>query len=193
MAEVRLIAGLGNPGKEYAGTRHNVGFEIIDILAQRLNVEVKQKKFGSLFGETVFEGRKLLLLKPQQYMNRSGQNVATVAGFYRLPVENILVVTDDMALEPGSIRLRAKGSSGGHNGLADIISKVGTNEFARLRVGIGQSGRSGTVGFVLGKPSAEDKKLISQSMETASMAVLSWVTDGIDNAMNKFNVKNNGQ
>ena len=86
MAEVRLIVGLGNPGKEYAGTRHNVGFEIIDILAQRLNVEVKKNKFGSLFGETVFEGRKLLLLKPQQYMNRSGQNIATVAGFYRLPV-----------------------------------------------------------------------------------------------------------
>lgn len=192
MAEVRLIVGLGNPGKEYEGTRHNVGFEIIDKLASRLCTDVKKKKFGALYGETVFDDKKIILFKPQDYMNRSGQNVATVAGFYRLPIENILVVTDDMALEPGSIRLRSKGSAGGHNGLSDIIRKIGTNEFARLRVGIGQSGRSETVGFVLGKPSAEDKKLISQAMEKASMAVLSWVSDGIDNAMNKFNVKNNG-
>ena len=187
MAEVRLIVGLGNPGKEYEGTRHNVGFEIIDKLASRLCTDVKKKKFGALYGETVFDDKKVILFKPQDYMNRSGQNVATIAGFYKIPVENIFVITDDIAIDPGCIRLRRKGSSGGHNGLADIISKIGTDEFSRLRVGIGQSGRIDRVSFVLGRPSAEDRVLISRAMDRALKAALCWVTEGIDVAMNKFN------
>ena len=123
MAEVKIIVGLGNCGREYDGTRHNAGFEVVDLLAERLGVEVKKKKFGGIIGEGFFDEGKVLLLKPQQYMNRSGQVVATVAGFYKVNNEDIIVVTDDMALEPGRIRLRAKGSAGGHNGLQDIISK----------------------------------------------------------------------
>ena len=121
MSDIKLIVGLGNPGKEYDNTRHNVGFEVIDELAKRLFVDVKQKKFGSLFAQTEFEGKKLILLKPQTYMNRSGQAVATAKGFYKLDDADILVVVDDTALEPGVIRVRAKGSAGGHNGLRDII------------------------------------------------------------------------
>ena len=115
-----MVAGLGNPGSEYKDTRHNVGFMVIDALASALRVDVRKSKFAARFGETNVEGKKLILLKPWQYMNRSGQAIATAAGFYKIPIEDIIVVTDDMALEPGRLRIRAKGSAGGHNGLKDI-------------------------------------------------------------------------
>jgi PTH1 family peptidyl-tRNA hydrolase len=191
MAEVRMIVGLGNPGTEYAGTRHNVGFDVIDSLAAQLGIEVKKKKFGAMFGQGEFDGIGLMLLKPQEYMNRSGQAVATAAGFYKLERENIVVVTDDMALEPGRIRFRKKGSSGGHNGLKDIISRLGTDEFARLRIGIGQSGREAAESYVLRRPSAEDRELIDDAAKRASQAIACWIKEGADAAMNKFNMENN--
>ena len=191
MADMKVIVGLGNPGTNYNGTRHNVGFEIIDKLASRLGTEVRKKKYGGLVGETFFDETKLMLVKPQSYMNRSGQAVATIKGFFQVPIENFIVITDDMAIEPGMIRIKTKGSAGGHNGLKDIIAKLGTIEFPRLRVGIGQSGRANDADFVLSRPSAEDKELIEKAMDNAVKATLCWMTEGPDMAMNKYNEKNN--
>ena len=191
MADVKIIVGLGNPGKEYEGTRHNVGFEVVDRLASSLNIEIKKKKFGGLIGEGFFEDCKLLLVKPQEYMNLSGQSVATVAGFYKVNKEDIMILTDDLALEPGRIRLRAKGSAGGHNGLQDIISKLGGDVFARVRIGIGKSERIPTKSYVLGKPSLADRTLIKRAQSRAKESVMCWLRDGIDSAMNKYNSNEN--
>ena len=183
-----MIVGLGNPGPEYAGTRHNVGFEVIDGLAGRLDIKVKKKKFGALFGEGFFGDSKVILLKPQKYMNRSGQVAAVARGFYKLSVENIIVITDDMALEAGRVRIRLKGSSGGHNGLEDIIAKLGTNEFGHLRIGIGGSGEQIARDYVLSRPAEEDRKLIEEAIDRAQQAICCWIEQGVDTAMNKFNV-----
>ena len=187
MSDIKMIVGLGNPGSKYEGTRHNVGFEVVDRLADGLGVKVSKKKFGGLFCECVFEGTKLLLLKPQQYMNCSGQVVATAKGFYRVGADEMMVVTDDMALEPGRIRIRAKGSAGGHNGLSDIIDRLGGGEFGRLRVGIGQSEMIEGRDYVLGRPSVDEKAAIEKAKETAEQSLLCWIREGIDAAMNKYN------
>jgi PTH1 family peptidyl-tRNA hydrolase len=187
MDEIRLIAGLGNRGKEYEGTRHNVGFEVIDLLANRLKVELHKEKFGAAFGRAEFEGKKLILLKPLLFMNNSGQVVATAVNFYKLDTSEILVVTDDMALEPGMIRLRAGGSAGGHNGLIDIIEKLGTEKFSRLRIGIGSRGQAAGRDYVLSKPAETGKKLIDAAVIEAAEAVLLWIKEGIEDAMNRFN------
>lgn len=184
---MRMVVGLGNPDDKYIDTRHNTGFKVIDSLAQELGIDVRKRKFGSRFGLGEFADNKLILLKPWQYMNRSGQAVATAAGFYKLNIGELIVVTDDMDLEPGRIRLRYKGSAGGHNGLADIIQKLGTNEFARCRIGIGQSAEADSVGYVLGKPQEDEKPLLAAAIERARNAVLCWIEYGIETAMNKFN------
>jgi len=182
-----MIVGLGNPGDEYADTRHNTGFKVIDSLAETVGIKVKKRKFGARFELGEFAGKKLILLKPWQFMNRSGQAVATAAGFYKINIRDLMVVTDDMDLEPGRIRLRYKGSAGGHNGLADIIQKLGTNEFARCRVGIGRCAEVDTVGYVLDKPQEDEKPLLTAAIEQARNAVLCWIEFGIETAMNKFN------
>ena len=182
-----MIVGLGNPGDEYADTRHNTGFKVIDSLAETVGVKVKRRKFGARFESGEFAGKKLILLKPWQFMNRSGQAVATAVGFYKINIRDLIVVTDDMDLEPGRIRLRYKGSAGGHNGLADIIQKLGTNEFARCRIGIGRSDEVGTVDYVLDKPQEDEKPLLTDAIERARNAVLCWIEYGIETAMNKFN------
>ncbi len=187
MAEIKMIAGLGNPGSEYAKTRHNIGFMVIDRLAEMLGADVKKRKFGARFGETSFEGEKLILVKPWNYMNRSGQAVATAGGFYKLNLEDILVVTDDMALEPGRIRIRAKGSAGGHNGLKDIIQKLGSENFARLRVGIGEPEYAEAYDYVLSKMSKEQQQVIADAIERACQVIFCWLREGVDAAMNKFN------
>jgi PTH1 family peptidyl-tRNA hydrolase len=184
---IKMIVGLGNPGSEYVNTRHNIGFRVIDSLAEQLNIDVRKRKFGARFGLGEFSDKKLILLKPWQFMNRSGQVVATATGFYKLGVSDLLVVLDDMALEPGRIRIRAKGSAGGHNGLADVIEKLGTESFGRLRIGIGQSGREDAVDFVLDKPTKADKVLLNEAIERSREAVLCWAEHGIEATMNKFN------
>ena len=185
-----MVVGLGNPGDEYVDTRHNTGFKVIDLLAEGLKIEVRKRKFGARFGSGEFVDKKLILLKPWQFMNRSGQAVATAAGFYKLGVSDLLVVTDDMDLEPGRIRIRAKGSAGGHNGLADIVDKLGTNQFARCRIGIGRSGeetRQSRVDYVLDKPAEAEKLPLAGAVERARDAVLCWIEHGVEAAMNKFN------
>ncbi|MHC4069575.1 MAG: aminoacyl-tRNA hydrolase [Planctomycetota bacterium] len=184
---VKMVVGLGNPGAEYEGTRHNAGFMVIDSLASALGIKVRKKKFGGVLGEGEYLDKKLILLKPCQYMNRSGQVVATAVGFYKLCLSEMFVVSDDIALEPGRIRIRARGSAGGQKGLTDILEKLGTDEVNRLRVGIGQSGVQASEDYVLTTPSAEEKPLLEAAIDKARDAVLCWIEFGIDEAMNRFN------
>ena len=183
------MAGLGNPGLNYKKTRHNIGFDAIDGLAGRLGIQVRQRKFGARFGSVDHEEKKLILLKPWQYMNRSGQAIATTLGFYRVPLTNLLVIVDDMALEPGRIRLRASGSAGGHNGLSDIAAKLSTSEFARCRVGIGRAPGQDDVGYVLGRPSPDQRSVLDEAIERACDAALCWMEQGINQAMTQFNAQ----
>jgi PTH1 family peptidyl-tRNA hydrolase len=187
MEDIRMVVGLGNPGGKYAETRHNMGFRVIDLVAEALNAEVNKRGFGARFGTGQYAGRKVVLLKPWRYMNLSGHVVATAAGHYHLAVEGLLVVTDDMALGPGRIRIRPKGSAGGHNGLADIIARLGTDGFARLRIGIGQSAEDFAINHVLGKPGVDERSLLEGAIDRAREAVLCWIEHGIDKAMNEFN------
>ncbi len=190
MGDMKIVVGLGNPGSEYVDTRHNTGFNVIDSLSEALKIDVKKRKFGARLGSGEFAEKKLILLKPWNFMNRSGQVVATVVGFYKLGLEDLMIVTDDMALEPGRIRIRTKGSAGGHNGLADIIEKLGTNNFARCRIGIGHYTEElgyNQVDYVLGKPDEEDKALLDKAIKDAGDAVLCWIEHGLETAMNKFN------
>jgi len=187
MAEVRLVVGLGNPGPEYAETRHNLGFKVIEALEDALGIEVKQRKFNARIGEGLQAGVKVILMKPWKFMNRSGESVAAAAGFYKLDLRDLMVVVDDRALEVGAIRIRAKGSAGGHNGLADIIEKLGTDEFARCRIGIGRSGQQDAVDFVLDEPPRADRALLAEAVDRARDAVLCWIEHGIDKAMTMFN------
>lgn len=187
MNEIRLIAGLGNPDSEYEGTRHNVGFEVVDLLGKKLKVELNREKFGAAFGQVKFGNKKLILLKPLLFMNNSGQVLAAAANFYKLTADKILVITDDMALEPGMIRLRAGGSAGGHNGLTDIIQKMATDKFGRLRIGIGSKGQTTGRDYVLAKPDETERKLMDRAIVEAAEAVVVWITEGIEAAMSKFN------
>jgi PTH1 family peptidyl-tRNA hydrolase len=187
MAEIKLVVGLGNPGSEYVDTRHNIGFKVIDSLAETLAVKLKRRKFGARFGTGELAGQPFILLKPWRFMNQSGQPVATVMDFYRLGCGQLIVVSDDMALAPGKIRIRAKGSAGGHNGLGDIIDKLGTDEFARCRVGIGASTGETSVDYVLDRLTEKEMPLINQAIKRARDAVLCWIEFDVDQAMNKFN------
>lgn len=187
MAEMKMIVGLGNPGKEYIGTRHNAGFAVLDLLASALAVKFRGRKFGGRYGAAEFAGKKLILLKPWRFMNLSGSAVAAAVGFYRLSLSDLLVVSDDMALPAGRIRIRRAGSAGGHNGLADIIEKLGDDEFNRLRVGIGQSGYVDDVSYVLGRPTGRDGELLAEAIEQAKEAAFCWAAGGIEAAMNEFN------
>jgi len=189
-ASMKLIAGLGNPGNEYENTRHNVGFMVLDALAEHFGTKIRQKKFNALVEEVHTDGTKLLLVKPQQYMNRSGHAIATAAGYYKLASTEILIVTDDMALDVGRIRLRPKGSSGGHKGLKDIMARLGSDNFPRLRVGIGDSGRMDGADYVLSRFSADERAAIDKTVRTAVEAILCWLRDGIDMAMTRYNAKN---
>ncbi|MFA5251387.1 MAG: aminoacyl-tRNA hydrolase [Phycisphaerae bacterium] len=187
MPEIKMVVGLGNPGKEYVDTRHNIGFRVIDSLAEALKIDVEKKRFSACLGSGEFAGKKLILLKPMRFMNCSGQVVATATGFYKLALNNLLVITDDMALPASRIRVRMKGSAGGHNGLADVIEKLGTENVSRLRIGIGQSDVKEAHDYVLGKPKAADRPLLDEAIIKARDAVLCWIEYGIKATMNKFN------
>jgi len=182
-----MIVGLGNPGVEYADTRHNIGFKVIDSLAGVSQGQIRKRKFGGYLGQIELGGQKLILLKPWRFMNLSGGVVARAMAFYKLDVGDLLVITDDMALPVGAIRLRAKGSAGGHNGLADIIEKLGTEDFARCRVGIGRSEADDDVDYVLSRPGEPERLLLVEAIERAREAVICWFQRGLEAAMNEFN------
>lgn len=187
---MKAIIGLGNPGRQYMRTRHNIGFHIIDALAERTCSLVTKKKFHAQTGEFFFLGEKVLLVKPQTYMNRSGVTVNAVRAFYTkdLPVERILLVYDDVALPFGTVRVRAHGSAGGHNGVRSIVDTCKTELFARVRVGIGADRLPDDLSqFVLGKFTAEEQGRLDDIETRVCDACLSWLEYGIEKTMNRFN------
>jgi peptidyl-tRNA hydrolase, PTH1 family len=183
-----LIAGLGNPGLEYKGTRHNVGFELIDILSDKLTITLKQGNGLFFLGEGQFKGKKITLLKPTTYMNRSGRAISKALAQTGDSLTDCMICYDDINLEPGRIRIRPAGSAGGHNGLIDIINQLQTREFPRLRIGIGSDFPRGRQSdYVLEPFTSDQRKLIDEALEVASEAILTFLRGGIDLAMNKFN------
>lgn len=185
---MKLIVGLGNPGAEYAQTRHNIGFMVINELAAKLDVTTEKKQHKALISQVKMGTEKVILAKPQTFMNLSGQAVVALMNWYKLAPEDLLVIVDDMDLPPGTLRVRKNGSAGGQKGLQNIIDLLGTQDFARMRVGIGRSAY-GAVGHVLGKISEEESKAIGPAIETAVEAVRVWVLEGTSVVMNKYNKK----
>ena len=185
-----IIAGLGNPGREYENTRHNAGFRVIDCLAERMRTEVNEKKHFAQCGKGMLGAEKVLLLKPQTYMNNSGQSLRAAADFYKVPPENILVISDDINLEEGVLRIRMKGSAGGHNGLKSIIAHLGSQDFPRIRVGVGGKPEGWDLAdYVLGSLKGNDGKRMEEAFRTAADAAELLVTEGGPAAMNRYNTK----
>lgn len=185
-----LIVGLGNPEPEYANTRHNMGFDSINKIARELNIDLKKTRFNAILGEGVVEGKKVFLVKPQTFMNNSGESVEAFVSFYKIPMENILVIYDDMDTEVGKIRVRAKGGAGSHNGMKSIINELNSEEFARIRVGIGKpKNEFDRIDYVIGRVSKEEQLKLQKGVDSARDAVIYWIENGIDNTMNKYNIK----
>lgn len=185
-----IIVGLGNPGKKYEHTRHNVGFEVIDILADRIGIHVEESKHKGLCGRGMLEGQKVVLVKPQTFMNLSGECVRAAADFYKVAADEIIVVYDDISLEPGQLRIRGKGSAGGHNGIKNIIAHLGTQEFPRVKVGVGEKPKGMDLAdYVLSHFSKEEQGNMNDAYKEAADAVAMMVSQGIDPAMNHFNMK----
>ena len=186
-----LIAGLGNPTREYEKTRHNVGFEAIDILADKAGTTVTEKKHKALYGKGYIGGQKVILAKPQKYMNLSGESIREIADFYKIEPENIIILCDDINLSEGQLRIRLKGSAGGHNGLKNIISHLGTQEFPRIRIGVGEKPRGMDLAdYVLGRFPKEQQAVMEEAYRDAAEAACMMIEDGADAAMNHYNRKN---
>ncbi len=183
-----LVVGLGNPGLQYEKTRHNAGFMAIDKLAEDIGASFNKNKHSALFGEGAINGKRVLLAKPQTYMNNSGEAVLALSSFYKIPVSNIIIMFDDISLDVGTIRIRRKGSAGGHNGIKDIIEVLGTEEIMRIKIGVGERvDRSADLkNHVLGKISKEDLDAFDKATDSAVSAVKEIICRGIDSAMNKF-------
>lgn len=184
-----LIVGLGNPGKEYERSRHNCGFRALDILAGKLNAKVDKLKFQGLYTQTTYNGIKLCLLKPQTYMNLSGKSVVQLSAFFKIPPQRIIVLFDDISLAPGQLRVRAEGSAGGHNGIKSIIQELGSQDFPRVKIGVGAKPNPDydLADWVLGSFSALDEKAMAVSLENAGQAALAIIDKGVPEAANRFN------
>lgn len=183
-----LIAGLGNPGQKYAGTRHNMGFLTVDLLAEQQGVKLNKVKFKSAYNILKFAGCKCLVMKPQTYMNLSGEAVREAAQFYRIPADRILVIYDDVSLPVGRLRVRPSGSAGGHNGIKNIIAHLGTQEFPRIKIGVGApDGEGDMVDWVIGVPSQAERKELMVCFERAVLAAECVIASGCQKAMNDFN------
>lgn len=181
-----LIVGLGNPGKEYAGTRHNIGFEAVDYIADKYNIELNRIKFKGIFGEGMINGKKVILLKPTTYMNLSGDSIREVVNFYKISNEDIIVIYDDISLEVGRLRIREKGSHGGHNGIKSIIANLSSDVFPRVKIGVGGP-KGDLVSHVLGKFSNSEIEILRESIIATSEAVTTILSSDTKEAMNKFN------
>jgi PTH1 family peptidyl-tRNA hydrolase len=184
---MKIIVGLGNPGSQYVGTRHNVGFEVIDALARTFATSAFRHWCDSLVADCRLEGQTVVLVKPQTFMNLSGRAVRALLDFYKLSPQQLLVVCDDIHLPIGKLRLRARGSHGGHNGLRDIQQHLGSEEYPRLRIGVGTPRPGEAVSYVLGRFAASERPLIEQAIERAAEAVACWIGQGLETAMNRFN------
>ncbi len=186
-----LIAGLGNPGREYEKTRHNMGFDVIDEIIERNRIPQTGVKFNAMYGKGIIGGEKVILMKPLTFMNRSGDSVRPMADYFKIDKETeLIVVYDDIDLEPGQLRIRKQGSAGGHNGIKDLITKLGTQKFIRVKVGVGAKPKGWDLAdFVLGRFSQEDRKIVDAAVERAAEAVEMILQDGVDAAMNVYNRK----
>ncbi|MFR2768208.1 MAG: aminoacyl-tRNA hydrolase [Thomasclavelia sp.] len=184
---MKLIVGLGNPGKEYAGTRHNCGFMVIDRLASKLNVDVDQNKFKGLYAKVKYHGEDIILLKPQTYMNLSGESVNAVMNFFKLDKDDLLVIYDDLDMPVGKLRLRKTGSAGGHNGIKNIIAHLNSQDFKRIRVGIDRHKYMNVADYVLSRFSKVESEAIEQGIENAANAVLDYLDNDFNHAMNYYN------
>ena len=183
-----LIIGLGNPEEEYSKTRHNMGFNAINKIAKQYKIEVNKNKFQGLYESVMIEGKKAILIKPQTYMNLSGNCVKEFINFYKIEKENIIVIYDDMDIEPGQIKVRKQGGAGGHNGMKSIIQMLGTEAFSRIRIGIGRPKHNGDeINYVIGAIPGEEIPKLDDGAEKAKEAVIEILKNGIDSAMNKFN------
>ena len=184
-----LIVGLGNPGKEYTRTRHNCGFRALDILADKLGCKVDKGKFQGLYGQCTYRGTKLLLLKPQTYMNLSGRSVLQLSAYFNVPPQRIIVMFDDISLEPGRLRVRNDGSAGGHNGIKSIISELGSQDFPRVKIGVGSkpTPEYDLADWVLSCFSAQEEKALGPALERAADAALCIIDHGIPETANRFN------
>jgi PTH1 family peptidyl-tRNA hydrolase len=181
-----LIVGLGNPGKEYEDTRHNIGFKVIDNIAKEYNIEINRQKFKGIYGEGFIDGKKVILIKPTTFMNLSGESIREVVDFYNLNNDEILVIYDDISLEVGTLRIREKGSAGGHNGIKSIIGHLGSDVFSRIKIGVGQPNEN-LVKHVLGKFSKDETIVLSDVIDVATKATREIIKSDVKVAMNGFN------
>lgn len=184
-----LIVGLGNPGKEYANTKHNCGFRAIDLIAEKLNCKIDKAKFQGLYGQATFSGTKLYLLKPQTYMNLSGRSVLQISAYFNVPPQKIIVLFDDISLEPGRLRLRSDGSAGGHNGIKSIIAELGSQDFPRVKIGVGAKPHKDAdlADWVLSGFTSAEEKLMAVSLNNAADAALCIIEKGLAEAANRYN------
>ena len=183
-----LIIGLGNPEEEYARTRHNIGFDTINKISEKHNIKVNKTKFNSLYGTGTIVREKVILVKPQTYMNLSGEAVRDFMNFYKIPVENVLIIYDDLDIEPGIIKIRKKGGPGTHNGMKSVVSEIKTENFPRIRVGIGNPEyKNDLLNYILTRIPDEQYKVLQNSTQNAAEAVEEIIKNGIDSAMNKYN------
>ena len=190
-----IIVGLGNPGRDYTNTRHNIGFDVIDALADVAGISVIEKKHKALIGKGVMDGQKVILVKPQTYMNLSGESVRDIIDYYKVDEEQeLIVVSDDTSLDVGSIRIRKKGSAGGHNGLKNIIAHLGHDTFMRIKMGVGEKPKGYDLAdYVLGHFSSTERKLMDEAAKTAVEAIRMMMAGDVDKAMNQFNRKSTQQ
>ena len=188
-SETWLIVGLGNPGREYETTRHNAGFRALDVLAEKLGCKVDKLKYQGLYGQANYKGMKLLLLKPQTYMNLSGRSVLQLSAIFRVPPKNIIVMFDDISLDPGRLRVRADGSAGGHNGIKSIIQELGSQDFPRVKIGVGAKPHPDydLADWVLSHFTAQEEKALQPALERAADAALAVIDHGVPEAANRFN------
>ena len=189
-SESWLIVGLGNPGKDYAKTKHNCGFRVLDILSEKLGCKIDKGKFQGLYGQTTVNGKKLFLLKPQTYMNLSGKSVLQLSAYFNIPPQRIIVIFDDISLAPGCLRVRPNGSAGGHNGIKSIINELGSQEFPRVKVGVGgkPTPDSDLAQWVLSPFSAAEEKALSTSLQNAADAALYLIEHGVPETANRYNI-----
>lgn len=181
-----LIVGLGNPGREYENTRHNIGFAAIDVIAEKYNIDINRTKFKGEYGEGFINGNKVILLKPYTFMNLSGESVREAIDFYKLTEDQVLIIYDDISLELGRLRIREKGSAGGHNGIKSIINHMGTDVFTRIKIGVGAP-KGDLVNHVLGKFSKDEVNILKQTLDAVTEATADIIDNGAKDAMNKFN------
>lgn len=183
-----LVAGLGNPGSEYNMTRHNIGFSAIDYIADQNKIQIKKLKYKSLYGELNVKGEKVIFVKPQTYMNLSGESIRDFCNFYKIPPENVIIICDDISLPSGKVRIRRKGSAGGHNGLKSIIYQLNSDNFPRIKIGVGSPEHKeyDLADYVLGRFGKEEIPVLEESIIKTSGAVFEIINSGVDSAMNKY-------